>query len=46
MSTLTPVDSVEVLILVDYVTNNLSSVPSFVESEFAALERRRRGSWV
>ena len=39
-------DSVEVHILVDNVTDNLSSVPSFVETEFAALGRRRRGTWV
>ena len=39
-------DSVEVLVLVDNVTDNLSSVPSFVETEFAALGRRRRGVWV
>ncbi|HSC98118.1 MAG TPA: MBL fold metallo-hydrolase [Casimicrobiaceae bacterium] len=39
-------DSVEVLVLVDNVTDNLSSVPSFVETEFAALGRRRRGLWV
>jgi 7,8-dihydropterin-6-yl-methyl-4-(beta-D-ribofuranosyl)aminobenzene 5'-phosphate synthase len=39
-------DSVEVLVLVDNVTDNLSTVPSFVETEFAALGRRRRGVWV
>ncbi|TIT70411.1 MAG: MBL fold metallo-hydrolase, partial [Mesorhizobium sp.] len=46
MDTLEAVDGVEVLILVDNATDNLSSVPSFVETEFAALERRRRGIWV
>lgn len=46
MSGLEAVDSVEVLILVDNATDNLSTVPSFVETEFAALERRRRGTWV
>lgn len=46
MDTLKPVDGVEVLILVDNATDNLSSVPSFVETEFAALERLRRGRWV
>jgi 7,8-dihydropterin-6-yl-methyl-4-(beta-D-ribofuranosyl)aminobenzene 5'-phosphate synthase len=46
MSTLSPVDSVDVHVLVDNVTDNLSSVPSFVETEFAALGRRRRGTWV
>ena len=40
------VDSVELQILVDNVTDNLSTVPSFVETEFASLSRRRRGSWV
>jgi 7,8-dihydropterin-6-yl-methyl-4-(beta-D-ribofuranosyl)aminobenzene 5'-phosphate synthase len=46
MLTLDPIDSVEVHVLVDNVTDNLSSVPSFVETEFAALGRRRRGIWV
>lgn len=46
MLTLDPIDSVEVHVLVDNVTDNLSSVPSFVETEFAALGRRRRGNWV
>jgi 7,8-dihydropterin-6-yl-methyl-4-(beta-D-ribofuranosyl)aminobenzene 5'-phosphate synthase len=46
MLTLDPVDSVDVHVLVDNVTDNLSSVPSFVETEFAALGRRRRGTWV
>src|SRR5262245_55993250 len=46
MLTLDPIDSVEVQVLVDNVTDNLSSVPSFVETEFASLGRRRRGTWV
>jgi len=46
MQALTAVDSVEAHILVDNVTDNLSSVPSFVETEFASLSRRRKGSWV
>jgi 7,8-dihydropterin-6-yl-methyl-4-(beta-D-ribofuranosyl)aminobenzene 5'-phosphate synthase len=46
MSAFKAADSVEVQILVDNVTDNLSSVPSFVETEFAALGRRRRGAWV
>jgi 7,8-dihydropterin-6-yl-methyl-4-(beta-D-ribofuranosyl)aminobenzene 5'-phosphate synthase len=46
MEALTAVDSVEAHILVDNVTDNLSSVPSFVETEFASLSRRRKGSWV
>jgi 7,8-dihydropterin-6-yl-methyl-4-(beta-D-ribofuranosyl)aminobenzene 5'-phosphate synthase len=46
MVTLEPVDKVEVHVLVDNLTDNLSSVPAFVETEFAALGRRRRGRWV
>jgi 7,8-dihydropterin-6-yl-methyl-4-(beta-D-ribofuranosyl)aminobenzene 5'-phosphate synthase len=46
MNVLAAVSSVEVRILVDNVTDNLSSVPSFVETEFASLGRRRRGAWV
>ena len=46
MEALTAVDSVEAHILVDNVTDNLSSVPSFVGTEFASLSRRRKGSWV
>jgi 7,8-dihydropterin-6-yl-methyl-4-(beta-D-ribofuranosyl)aminobenzene 5'-phosphate synthase len=46
MDTLKAVDGVEVLILIDNATDNLSSVPSFVETEFAALERRRHRLWV
>ena len=43
MVTVKAVESVDVHVLVDNVTDNLSSVPSFVETEFAALGRRRRG---
>jgi len=46
VSALKVVDSVELQVLVDNVTDNLSSVPSFVETEFAALGRRRHGTWV
>lgn len=46
MNALKQVSSVEVRILVDNVTDNLSSVPSFVETEFASLGRRRRGMWI
>jgi 7,8-dihydropterin-6-yl-methyl-4-(beta-D-ribofuranosyl)aminobenzene 5'-phosphate synthase len=46
MNALEAVDSVEIHILVDNVTDSLSSVPSFVETEFAGLTRRRQGSWV
>ena len=45
MSTLEPVDGIDVQIIVDNVTDSLSSVPSFVETELAALDRRRRGAW-
>lgn len=40
------VDRVEVHILVDNVTDNLSSVPAFVETELAGLARRRGNAWV
>jgi 7,8-dihydropterin-6-yl-methyl-4-(beta-D-ribofuranosyl)aminobenzene 5'-phosphate synthase len=46
MSSLVSLDSVEVLILVDNATDNLSTVHPFVETELAALGRRRRGAWV
>jgi 7,8-dihydropterin-6-yl-methyl-4-(beta-D-ribofuranosyl)aminobenzene 5'-phosphate synthase len=46
MVSLAPIDRVDVHVLVDNVTDILSSVPSFVETEFAALGRRRRGNWV
>jgi len=40
------VDSVEVSVLVDNVTDSLSTVPRFVETEFAGLTRRRGKTWV
>jgi len=43
---LTAVDELRIDVLVDNVTDSLSSVPSFVETEFAGLTRRRQGSWV
>lgn len=46
MTPLDPVDSAEIHILVDNVTDSLSSVPSYVETEFAGLGRRRQGHWV
>jgi 7,8-dihydropterin-6-yl-methyl-4-(beta-D-ribofuranosyl)aminobenzene 5'-phosphate synthase len=46
VNTLMPVDGVEFRVIVDNATDNLSSVPSFVETEIAALGRRRCGSWV
>ncbi|MDP1838155.1 MAG: MBL fold metallo-hydrolase [Reyranella sp.] len=46
MAKLSAVDSVDIQILVDNVTDSLSSVPSFVETETAALGRRRGAAWV
>ncbi len=46
MITLAAVDSVDIQILVDNVTDSLSSVPSFVETELAGLGRRRGAAWV
>jgi 7,8-dihydropterin-6-yl-methyl-4-(beta-D-ribofuranosyl)aminobenzene 5'-phosphate synthase len=46
MSALQPVDGLEFTVLVDNVTDSLSSGPKFVETEFAGLARRRRGGWV
>jgi 7,8-dihydropterin-6-yl-methyl-4-(beta-D-ribofuranosyl)aminobenzene 5'-phosphate synthase len=46
MATLAPVDRVEVQILVDNVTDMLSSAPSFVETETSGLTRRRGAAWV
>lgn len=40
MTTLTPVDGIEVQILVDNTTDSLSSIPRFVESEFSYLRRK------
>jgi len=46
MSSLVAVDSVDIQILVDNVTDSLSSVPSFIETELAGLGRRRGAAWV
>jgi 7,8-dihydropterin-6-yl-methyl-4-(beta-D-ribofuranosyl)aminobenzene 5'-phosphate synthase len=46
MTNLAAIDSVDIQILVDNVTDSLSSVPSFVETEFAGLGRRRGAAWV
>jgi 7,8-dihydropterin-6-yl-methyl-4-(beta-D-ribofuranosyl)aminobenzene 5'-phosphate synthase len=46
MSVLTPVDSLQIDVLVDNATDSLSTVPAFVETEFAGLARRRDSSWV
>ncbi len=40
MSSLTPVDKVEIQVLVDNTTDGLSSTPANVESEFVSLTRR------
>jgi 7,8-dihydropterin-6-yl-methyl-4-(beta-D-ribofuranosyl)aminobenzene 5'-phosphate synthase len=45
MAALAPVDRLEVLILVDNVTDNLSSAPSFVEPEMGRLWRRGLRLW-
>ena len=46
MTNLAAVDSVDIQILVDNVTDMLSSVPSFVETELAGLGQRRGAAWV
>src|SRR5262249_17847299 len=46
MTNLVPVDSLDIQILVDNVTDSLSSVPSFIETELGGLARRRGGAWV
>ena len=46
MRTPSPVDRVEIEVLVDNVTDSLSTVPDYVETEWAGLGRRRRGNWV
>jgi len=46
MTQLAEVDSLDIQIVVDNVTDSLSSVPSFVETELGGLGRRRGGAWV
>ena len=46
MTNLAAVNSVDIQILVDNVTDSLSSAPSFVETELAGLARRRGAAWV
>jgi 7,8-dihydropterin-6-yl-methyl-4-(beta-D-ribofuranosyl)aminobenzene 5'-phosphate synthase len=46
MTALVPIDSLDVQIVVDNVTDSLSSVPAFVETELAGLGRRRGAAWV
>jgi 7,8-dihydropterin-6-yl-methyl-4-(beta-D-ribofuranosyl)aminobenzene 5'-phosphate synthase len=46
MTALEAVDSVEIQVVVDNLTDSLSTVPQFVETEFAGLTRRRGAAWV
>jgi 7,8-dihydropterin-6-yl-methyl-4-(beta-D-ribofuranosyl)aminobenzene 5'-phosphate synthase len=46
MTSLAAVDSLDIQIIVDNVTDSLSSVPSFIETELGGLARRRGGAWV
>jgi len=46
MATLKHIDGVDIHVLVEDVADPLSSVPAFVETEFAALQRRRGDAWV
>lgn len=46
MTSLAEVDSLDIQIVVDNVTDSLSSVPSFIETELGGLGRRRGGAWV
>src|SRR5512143_227470 len=46
MTSLTAVDSLDIQIVVDNVTDSLSSVPSFIETELGGLGRRRGAAWV
>lgn len=46
MKTPGPIDGLEITILVDNVTDGLSTTPAFVQTELAGLRRRRRGAWV
>jgi len=46
MTPLATVDSLDIQVIVDNVTDSLSSVPSFIETELGGLGRRRGGAWV
>ena len=46
MTSLAAVDSLDIQVIVDNVTDSLSSVPSFIETELGGLGRRRGGAWV
>ena len=46
MPALDAVDGLQIDVIVDNVTDSLSTVPSFVETEFAGLTRRRKDAWV
>lgn len=40
------VDSLDIQVIVDNVTDSLSSVPSFIETELVGLSRRRGAAWL
>ena len=44
MTPLATVDSLDIQVIVDNVTDSLSSVPSFIETELGGLGRRRGGA--
>lgn len=46
VTVLAAVDSLDIQVVVDNVTDSLSSVPSFIETELGGLARRRAGAWV
>lgn len=46
MTSLAAVDALDIQIIVDNVTDSLSSVPSFIETELGGLGRRRGNAWV
>ncbi len=46
MTSLAAVDFLDIQVIVDNVTDSLSSVPSFIETELGGLGRRRGGAWV
>jgi 7,8-dihydropterin-6-yl-methyl-4-(beta-D-ribofuranosyl)aminobenzene 5'-phosphate synthase len=46
MTSITAVDALDIQIVVDNVTDSLSSVPSFIETELGGLGRRRGSAWV
>jgi 7,8-dihydropterin-6-yl-methyl-4-(beta-D-ribofuranosyl)aminobenzene 5'-phosphate synthase len=46
MAMLRPIDGAQVDVLVEDTSDPLSTVPDFVESEIAGLQRRRSGAWL